>query len=115
MAGVPEGEREHSTRGLGRREGVVLTLQWRPRSVVRKTRDVSPPPVANQAFRPPELVRHCPLAAKFVSPFRAAGMPSDGTRCQLRPPSRVASIRNLPSTGSPTTSPLRWSKNVTQL
>ncbi|GAA2609385.1 hypothetical protein GCM10009863_23670 [Streptomyces axinellae] len=93
----------------------MLALQWRPRSVVRKTRDASAPPVANHAFRPPELVRHCPLAAKFASPSRAAGMPSAGSRCQLCPPSRVVSVRNVPLTGSPTISPLRRSKKVTQL
>src|SRR5689334_11034054 len=87
--------------------GVPVTRQVRPKSRELKTRAADPPPVAKKAWpaawvadRAGAETRQVPLAAKANSPSRAAGIPVSGSTDQERPPSRVARIRNLPSTGS---------------
>src|SRR3954470_6634539 len=86
--------------------GAAVTVHVVPPSREWNTR-AAPPPVANQASRP-LVTRHVPLAAKANSPATAGGIPSFGSTCQLRPPSSVAAIRNLPPTGSESASPRRW-------
>src|SRR2546423_14108262 len=86
--------------------GVVATRHVRPPSVEWNTRDVAPPPVANQASRS-VATRHVPLAAKANSPSRAGGMPAVGRTPQAPPPSEVDSTRNFPATGPDMTRPWR--------
>src|SRR4051812_38052016 len=93
--------------------GVDVTVHVRPPSEEEKTRDEAPPPVANHAL-PADETRQVPLAANANSPSSAGGMPAGGRTCQVRPPSAVARMRNLPSTGSDSASPCRRSRNVTQ-
>src|SRR4051794_32362442 len=78
--------------------GAATAVQVRPPSREWNTR-AAPPPLANHASRP-LVTRQVPLAANANSPATAGGIPSLGRRCQLRPQSSVAAIRNLPSTGS---------------
>src|ERR1700755_1893897 len=93
--------------------GVEATDHVRPRSRDVNTRDELPPPVAKYA-RPPAETRHVPLAAKANSPVSAGGIPTGGRTFQLRPPSDVARMRNLPSTGSDSANPCRALTNVMQ-
>ena len=85
--------------------GAAVTVQERPPSLDRNTRE-APPPLANHASRP-LVTRHVPLAANANSPATAGGMPASGSTCQLRPQSSVAAMRNFPPTGSLSARPRR--------
>src|SRR3954451_21605355 len=93
--------------------GESTTDQCRPRSAEVNTREVAPPPEAKKA-RPPDETRQVPLAAKANSPSRAGGMPAGEVTRHERPPSEVARMRNLPSTGSDRARPCRASTKVRQ-
>src|SRR5262249_54914848 len=93
--------------------GVVAACQVRPPSREANTRATVLPPLPNQASFP-NVVRPSPLAANPASPGSASGIPAFGSTVQLRPPSRVDKIRNLPFTGSLSTRPCRELKNAMQ-
>jgi hypothetical protein len=80
---------------------------------VWKARASFAPPVTNHASLPPfRTNRHVPLAANAPSPSHAGGMTCPGSVAHVAPPSCVARTRNLPFTGSPSTSPSFSSKNA---
>jgi len=80
--------------------GVLATVQVRPLSEEWNTREPVFPPLPNHASRGPDVVMQLLLAAKPNSPGWAGGMFPGAPTCQLRPPSFVMRIRNLPFTGS---------------
>src|SRR5712691_1434187 len=87
--------------------GVSVTRQVCPRSAEENTRARTAPPEPIQTFDLPWRSSDELLAAKAASSGSIRGNLSGARRCQVWPPSDVLKRYHFPSTGSPSTSPLR--------
>src|ERR1041384_4616932 len=93
--------------------GVSATCQVCPGSGEENTRARPPPPDPIHTFDLPWSSSDVLLAANAASSGSIRGNLSGERRCHVWPPSDVFKRYHFPSTGSPSTSPLRLSQKAT--
>lgn len=106
-ATVAEGQRDDPARIRAEHRGSRQRSRTCPR---RKSGTPGPAPLPRWRTRSracPRSSGMCRWPAKANSPVSASGIPSVGATVHERPPSRVATMRNLPSTGSRTRAAVR--------